>query len=95
MSDARNNNININIEVNRKITVLASDIIKKFKTKQDRISFCKENSKSKYIIFIDLYFPDESGFDSTFFLLFLRGEKKVNNFYYIFIATTLIDERFV
>ena len=92
MNDARNNNININIELNRKITVLASDIIKKFKTKQDRIAFCKENSKSKYIIFKDLYFPDESGFDSTFFLLFLRGEKKVNDFYFILIAITFINE---
>jgi len=92
MSEARNNSININIEINKKISVLASDIIKKFKTKQDRIAFCKENSKIKYIIFKDLYFPNESGFDSTFFLLFLRGEKKVNNFYFTFIAIASIDE---
>lgn len=31
--------------VNRKVKVRASDIIKKFKTIQDRQAFCKENSK--------------------------------------------------
>ena len=30
---------------NQKLKILASKIIKKFKTKKDRISFCKENSK--------------------------------------------------
>ena len=31
--------------VNRKVKVRASDIIKKFKSIQDRQAFCKENSK--------------------------------------------------
>ncbi len=42
MSDAKNNSINNKIEINRKIIVLLSDIIKKFKTNQALIAFCKE-----------------------------------------------------
>ena len=29
------------------------------------------------LIILDLYYPRESGFDATFFLQFLRGDKKV------------------
>ena len=44
-----NNNV-INIIPNRigKVTVSASEIIKKFRTLKDRESFCKESSKSLY-----------------------------------------------
>lgn len=45
MDNQNNNHIRMEVGITRKITVLASDIIKKFRTKQDRIAFCKENSK--------------------------------------------------
>lgn len=45
MDIQNSNHIRIDTGINRKITVLASDIIKKFKTKKDRIAFCKENSE--------------------------------------------------
>ena len=67
MDNQSNNHIHINAGINRKITVLASDIIKKFKTKKDRIAFCKENSKIFFYIFLDIYFPDQYGYDATFF----------------------------
>lgn len=44
MEDSGSNRININEGISRELPVLASEIIKKFKTKQDRQSFCKENS---------------------------------------------------
>jgi len=50
MDNQNNNHIRINVGIPRKVNVLASDIIKKFRTKQDRIAFCKENSK--YILLI-------------------------------------------
>ena len=45
MEKQSSNHIRIDSGISRKVTVLASDIIKKFKTKNDRIAFCKENSK--------------------------------------------------
>lgn len=45
MENQDNNHINIEEGMHRKITVPASEIIKKFRTKQDRKAFCKENSK--------------------------------------------------
>jgi hypothetical protein len=44
MENKENNHIDIGEGIRRKVTVLASDIIKKFRTKKDRIAFCKENS---------------------------------------------------
>ena len=45
MENQYNNHINTEEETHRKITVPASEIIKKFRTKQDRKAFCKENSR--------------------------------------------------
>ena len=45
MDNQNNNRIRIELGHPRKVNVLASDIIKKFRTKQDRIAFCKENGK--------------------------------------------------
>ncbi len=51
MDNQNNNRIRIELGQARKVNVLASDIIKKFRTKQDRIAFCKENSKLFLLIF--------------------------------------------
>ena len=45
----------------------ATEIIKKFKSLQDRINFCLEKN---------LHHPREIGFDATFFLQVLSGRKK-------------------
>lgn len=42
------------------------DLLSKFRTKQDRINFAREQNK---------YLPDLPGFDSKFFFEFLRGTK--------------------
>lgn len=44
-----NNHINIIPQVKNKITVRASEIIKKFRSFHDREAFCKENSKNKIL----------------------------------------------
>ena len=50
-----------------KIQVNAPDIIRKFRNVQDRINFCLEKNWAH---------PNEIGFDSNYFLLVLKGEKK-------------------
>ena len=56
---------NINVE-EQKVTVKGSDLLKKFKTKEDRFNFMREMSNFIYN-FVDLYMPDLPGFDSDFF----------------------------
>ena len=58
--------ININPGANC-VQANAVDIIKKFKSVQDRINFCTEKN---------WFHPREPGYDSTFFLLVLGGKKK-------------------
>lgn len=62
----------------QKVSVNASDLLKKFKTKEDRYNFLRENSKFKFFI-LDLYLPNEVGFDSNYFLQVLMGSKKVSH----------------
>lgn len=45
MENSGSNHININDGLRRKVTVRASEILSKFKTKADRQAFCKESSK--------------------------------------------------
>ena len=66
----------------QKVSIKASDLLKKFKTKEDRYNFLREMSKLISFI-LDLYLPNETGFDSQYFLQVLMGQKKVN--YNIFI----------
>lgn len=61
----------------QKVTVKGSDLLKKFKTKEDRFNFLREMSNYIYN-FVDLYMPDLPGFDSDFFLMVLTGQKKVS-----------------
>ena len=43
MEIQENNNIRIGDDIQRRLVVPASEIIKKFRTKRDRQAFCKEN----------------------------------------------------
>lgn len=64
-----------------KVIVKGSNLLKKFKTKEDRFNFLRE--MSNYINnFVDLYMPDLPGFDSNYFLLVLTGHKKVRYIIY-------------
>ena len=51
MEIQENNRIKIEEGLQKKVIVPASEIIKKFRTKRDRESFCKENSKYFDIIY--------------------------------------------
>ena len=76
-----------NIQVNM-INVKVSDLISKCRRKIDMIKFARELGM-RLIPYnpIGYYFPQETGFDSKYFLEFLSGRKKVgiiNNNYYSF-----------
>jgi len=45
MEQQNNNIINIIPNRNGKVTISASEVIKKFRTSKDRETFCKESSK--------------------------------------------------
>lgn len=64
-----------------------SEILKKFETKNDRINFCRENSKLLFFNIIDFYLPSHPGFDTKFFVQFLAGTKKVKYNYLFCIAS--------
>lgn len=49
-------------------TMKLSELLKKFRTNQDRINFFRENN---------LYMPKAAGFDSKFFIQVLQGQKKL------------------
>lgn len=51
-----------------KVQVRVSDLLKKFRTLQDRINFCRENN---------MYLPSGPGFDSKFFVQVLEGRKRL------------------
>ena len=64
-------------EINRQqVTVNGGDLLKKFKSRDDRYNFLREMSKYFYNL-LDLYLPKEVGFDSHYFLQVLAGSKKV------------------
>lgn len=71
---------NINIE-DQRVTVNSTELLKKFKSREDKYKFLREMSKLFFNI-LDLYLPKEVGFDSYYFLLVLTGKKNVKiNFY--------------
>lgn len=65
----------INVQRNN-VSVKASELLKKFKSREDRFNFMRELSKLLFN-FLDLYLPKEVGFDSNYFLQVLSGKKKV------------------
>lgn len=72
-----------NDNIPRMVTVPASEIIQKLRTKDDRINFLKENSKRFFFIILDWYIPtNEPGFDMTFVLKVMKGQKKVRKYLY-------------
>lgn len=69
---------NLDLE-GQKVTVKGSELLKKFKSSEDRFNFMRELSIYLYN-FLDLYLPKEVGFDSNYFLRVLNGSKKVRNY---------------
>lgn len=57
MEDSGVSNIRMELRINNKVHVRASEIIKKFRTLYDRKAFCKENSKKKLLIYRP-FFPE-------------------------------------
>ena len=51
---------------NNLVQANAANIVKKFRSLQDRLNFCMEKN---------WYHPCEPGFDATYFLLVLAGKK--------------------
>ena len=60
----------------KKIKIKASELLSKFRHREDRYNFCREKSKFTYL-YLDVYLPNEIYFDTTFFLKWLSGKKKV------------------
>ena len=66
------------------IKIKVSELMKKFKHKEDRFNFCRQKGKWIICIIIDIilyigfWLPNEPGFDSTFFIKFLKKEKEVS-----------------
>lgn len=48
----------------------------KIRTKEERVNFFREQGNFLLII-LGLYFPNESGYDSKYFLQVLSGQKNV------------------
>lgn len=66
-----------NIELDaQKVMINGGDLLKKFKSREDRYNFMREMSKWLYN-FLDLYLPKEVSFDCHYFLQVLTGAKKV------------------
>ena len=62
------------IEVEQqKVPINGGDLLKKFKSSEDRYNFIRELF---FYNFLDLYLPKEVGFDSHYFLQVLTGEKR-------------------
>ena len=72
MDNQNSSHIRIDSGINRKITVLVSDIIKKCKIKKDRILFCKENNEIFFMIF-RYVFSRWIWIDTVFFNVFYGG----------------------
>jgi len=70
-------------EPQRLIKVKVSELLKKFRHKEDRYNFCRQRGKHYFIIFffnfikIGYWLPSEVGFDATFFVQFLCKKKDV------------------
>ena len=66
------------------VKIKVSELMKKFKHKEDRFNFCRQKGKNNFHIIINLllyivfWLPNEPGFDSTFFVKFLKKEKEVS-----------------
>ena len=67
----------------RTVKIKVSDLMKKFKHRDDRYNFCRQKGKEIFFIInnilssIGFWLPNEVGFDATFFIQFLTKEKEV------------------
>lgn len=65
-------------ENNIKVKIKASEVLAKCKRKEDWVNFARELGKFSFFLIIDLYYPNQPGFDGKFFIKFLKGEKAVS-----------------
>ncbi len=73
--------------------ITISDLLLKFPTLQDQRIFLKESGiYIFYFIISGFYFPTYRGFDSKFFISFIRGEKKVRYIFVIFFKLLKIGQ---
>lgn len=65
---------------NNKVIVKASDVLKKLKSPKDRRNFALENSMLLFLCLsffcLDWFIPNLKGYDATFLLQVMKGEKK-------------------
>ena len=70
-----------NNEQQQLVKVKVSELIKKFKHREDRYNFCRQQGKLIYFLIINItlgyWYPNEIGFDSTFFVQFLTKKNIV------------------
>ena len=82
-----------NNEQQQLVKVKVSELIKKFKHREDRYNFCRQQGKLIYFLIINItlgyWYPNEIGFDSTFFVQFLTKKKEVRIFHIICILIFL------
>ena len=85
-----------NNEQQQLVKVKVSELIKKFKHREDRYNFCRQQGKLIYfliiIITLGYWYPNEIGFDSTFFVQFLTKKKEVRIFHIICILIFLFKQ---
>ena len=60
-----------------KVKIKISEIISNRKRREDWINFSREHGNI-LLIFLGLYYPNQSGFDGKFFIHFLTGSKKAS-----------------
>lgn len=78
------------------IKIKVAELMKKFKHKEDRFNFCRQRGKFIFhiifnlILSIGFWLPNEPGFDSTFFVKFLKKEKEVDDISFTYNSLYLI-----
>ena len=77
-----------NNEQQQLVKVKVSELIKKFKHREDRYNFCRQQGKLIYFLIINItlgyWYPNEIGFDSTFFVRFLTKKRSKNISYNLY-----------
>lgn len=77
-------------EIQGTVKIKVSELMKKFKHREDRYNFCRQQGKIIIFIIFNFIFnkgywlPNEAGFDSTFFIQFLTKQKQVIKYIFLY-----------